>query len=313
MNQNKNKHKNKKKNIRYKGYNHKGRSKFNIARYNQKTKPSTFGPGSYRVSLTKFFRGSLENQVSITLYSEVIVANPEYDRIKNDFKYIRIEGIAITFLPRNLPLATNQTPAYMILNYDGTTTKNVRLQDSAKVIPAFLTKPKMYKYNIPKMNSFAGIMNGWYNVGDIAYLSDLMLQVHAPNNTTEWYFKIDVIITMRGPTNEEDENKNQEVLLTDVIKRMKEKECGKLQIKTFAESTKQDPLSKIKNKDQMMAGYKKKKNKNKIEKEKINKENEKDINKVTITKEIELKNEIITNNEQIDEQEQSYSDDWGEL
>jgi len=246
MNNNKNQTKRKKQKRKNKLKVRYRRNKFAIAKYNQRTRPSTYGPGYYRISVTKLFRGSLESQVNIVLYSEVISINPEFERVKNDFKYIKLEGIAVTFSPRNLPLANNQTPAYMILNYDGITTKNIRLQDSAKVIPAFLTRYKIYKFNIPKINSFAGIMNGWYNIGDIAYLSDLLLQIHAPNNTSEWNFKIDVIITLRGPTNEEDEVKEIETRTEDVIKRYMEKESGKL--KTFAESQKnkeiKQPLSK---------------------------------------------------------------------
>jgi hypothetical protein len=213
-----------------------------------RTRPSTFGPGKYRVSLTKLFRGSLEEQVNITLYSEVIAQNPEFLRVKNDFKYVKFEGVAVTFEPRNLPTSANQTPAFMIMNYDGTTTKNIRLQDSAKIIPAYLTKSRMFKFNVPKMNSYAGIINGWFNMGDVGYISDIMLQIHAPNNTTEWFFKIDVIMLFRGPTNENDQEPElQETKLDDVRKRWKEKlKVGNLNKKSqFAESKSENAKIKI--------------------------------------------------------------------
>jgi hypothetical protein len=99
-----------------------------------------------------------------------------------------------------LPVEGNQTPLYFILNYDGLITENFRLQDSTKIVPAYLNKEKIFKYKIPFINGNSFILNAWTTPSDFSQYDDLLLQCHAPDNTTTWYFRIDLILVCRGPT-----------------------------------------------------------------------------------------------------------------
>jgi len=184
-----------------------------------KTRPSTFGPGSYFISITKLVSGSLSTEVVIRIYEDVLLNNLEFERVKDDFKYFKLKGVAVTFHPRNLPIANNQKPAYMILNYDGRLTNSLRLQDSTKIIPAYLPTFKVYKFNIPSINSVAGVLNRWTNASDVDTWRDLKLQIHAPDNTSDWNFKVDVLINLRGPTVVDSKNKTQEITTTELLKR----------------------------------------------------------------------------------------------
>jgi hypothetical protein len=204
------------------------RNRFDLVRYNTMTRPSTFGPGTYEIAVTKIFRGTLENEVTIGMYTDVLAVNPEFARVEKDFKYFKILGVVVTFEPRNYPVSTNQSPAYMILNYDGARTKNLRLQDSTKVIPTYFVKVKQFKFRIPKINTYGGVLNGWYNSSDLGYVSDLMLQIHAPNNTSEWTFKVDVIIVLKGPTSENEPEGNEQV--TNLQELMYKKNIKKLEV-----------------------------------------------------------------------------------
>jgi hypothetical protein len=203
--------------IRQRRYNN---GRFNIVNYNARTRPSTFGPGSYFISITKLVSGSLSTEVVIRIWEDVLLNNVEFERVQDDFKYFKLRGIAVTFHPRNLPIAANQKPAYMILNYDGKTTTNMRLQDSAKIIPAYLPNFKIFKFNIPKINSVAGVMNSWTNKSDLDTWRDLKLQIHAPDNTTDWNFKVDVLLNMRGPTVAENKSRTQVITTDELLKRM---------------------------------------------------------------------------------------------
>jgi hypothetical protein len=111
----------------------------------------------------------------------------------------------------------------MIMNYDGKLTNNLRLQDSAKVIPAYLPRGKVYKFNIPAINSVAGVMDKWTNKSDLATWRDLILQLHAPDNTTDWNFRVDVLIIMRGPTVTESSSKIGEITTEELRLRVANK------------------------------------------------------------------------------------------
>lgn len=198
---------------------YKRKNKFKLVSYNNRTQPSTFGPGSYYISVTKLVSGTLNTETEIRIWNDVLDNNVEFERVKDDFKYFKMNGVAVTFHPRNLPISGNQKPLYMIMNYDGQLTKNLRLQDSAKVIPAYLPRSKVYKFNIPAINSVAGVMNKWTNKSDLATWRDLILQLHAPDNTTEWNFRVDVLITMRGPTVTESSNRISEITTEELRSR----------------------------------------------------------------------------------------------
>jgi len=189
--------KNHKKNYRRKP-NHR---KFNIANYNTRTRPSTFGPGMYFLSVTKLVSGSLNTEVAIRVSDDVLANNIEFERVKGDFKYMKLQGLVVTFFPRNMPIQANQKPAYMAINYDGELTKNIRLQDSTKIIPAFMSRAKKFKFNIPRISVYSSVLCDWLSIydGTLAY-NGIIIQIHAPGNNTDWDFKVDTIITLRGPT-----------------------------------------------------------------------------------------------------------------
>jgi len=211
-----NKNNNKKKNNRRK-------DKFKLVTYNNRTQPSTFGPGSYYISITKLVSGTLNAETQIRIWNDVLDNNVEFERVKDDFKYFKMNGVAVTFHPRNLPITGNQKPLYMIMNYDGKLTNNLRLQDSAKVIPSYLPRRKVYKFNIPSINSVAGVMDKWTNKSDLATWRDLILQLHAPDNTTDWNFRVDVLIIMRGPTVAESTSKISEITTEELRSRVIDK------------------------------------------------------------------------------------------
>jgi hypothetical protein len=155
----------------------------------------------YHLSVTKLVSGSLNTEIALRVSDDILANNIEYERVKNDFKYIKLQGIVVTFFSRNLPVQTNQKPAYLAINYDGDLTKNIRLQDSTKIIPAFMSRAKRFKFNIPRISVYSSVLCDWLSVqdGTLAY-NGIVLQLHAPGNTTDWDFKIDAIITLRGPT-----------------------------------------------------------------------------------------------------------------
>lgn len=173
---------------------------FRINRFQQTTKPATYGPGFYRFCVTKLISGSFQSQVHFLGYTDIMQDNPELGRIRNDFKYFKLENISVTFSARNYPIEDNQTPCYFLMNYDGYTTPNLRLQDNVKVIPAYLQKDKMYKYLIPDIHATTMLMSAWCTVSDFGNYDEIVLQFHAPDNTTSWYVRVDFNIICRGPT-----------------------------------------------------------------------------------------------------------------
>jgi len=195
-NKKKNKQKSKTNNKRFK-YNN-----FRINRYQQMTRPSTYGPGSYRFCVTKLISGSLESQVFFLGYLDILKDNPELERVSKDFKYFKLLNISVTFYPRNYPVESNQTPCYFLVNYDGYTTPNLRLQDNVKVIPPFLTRNKMFKYKIPSIHGTTMLLNAWCTISDFGNFDEILLQFHAPGNSTGWYIRVDFNIICRGPTSE---------------------------------------------------------------------------------------------------------------
>lgn len=175
---------------------------FLISKFPNTTRPTIFGPGRYRMAVTKLFNGSLSSELLIKLHTDILYNNPELLRILDDFKYVKLKGVCITFYARNLQTSTgNATPCYLLVNFDGERTENVRLQDNVKVIPPFLIRNKIFKYRIPCMNAGGGVLNKWYSTQDLFYYNFVAIQIHAPENTTNWIIRFDAVLCFRGPTN----------------------------------------------------------------------------------------------------------------
>lgn len=218
---------------------------FRIATYQSSTKPSTYGPGSYRLNVTKLVSGQLNTQVTLNGYHDIIYQNPELGRIKSDFKYFKYRGITITFYPRNIQGENNETPCYFLVNYDGLPTENLRLQDNVKLVPAFHIKQKIYKFKIPNILAQSGTLNAWLTENELNNFAQVLFQFHAPDNTTSWYFRIDINMVCRGPTNvteikeiklnelneEEEEEEEEEKDEIKEIKEGREKEEKKNKIR----------------------------------------------------------------------------------
>lgn len=177
------------------------RRMFTTQRYHFSVKPSTYGPGSYVFNATKLVKGSLATQVTLNGYYDILYENPELERIRGDFKYFKYLGITVTFYSRNLHDENNQTPCYFLVNYDGLPTENLRLQDNVKVVPAFHVKNKIFKFKIPTLLAGNGTLNAWVTSNELNNISQVLFQFHAPDNTTSWYFRIDIRMVCRGPTN----------------------------------------------------------------------------------------------------------------
>jgi hypothetical protein len=177
-------------------------NRFKIVQYPNMTKPSSFGPGTYTFAASKLVSGSFENQVHINAYTHILANSPEFDRVHTDFKYIKITGLSITFYSRNLPASTNMTPCFLAVNFDGDPVENLRLQDNVKRVPAYLPYDKIFKFYIPNINcQYGGSLNNWRSITDLSGYDDIYIQIHAPDNTSSWYLKIDLIIVLKGPTN----------------------------------------------------------------------------------------------------------------
>lgn len=187
------------------------RTQFNIVRYPLSTMPNSFGPGRRKLVVTKYTNGPLTPEVTQNLYYDYLRLNPELEKIQSEFKYAKIKGFSISFFPRNLPVEGNQVPAYLMVNYDGTRTAHMRLQDNVKIIPPYLTRTRTYNFNIPAINSNGGILNKWVLTGGGLSIYDaILIQLDAPGNTTSWNFRVDIILTLKGPTTSTAEtNKDQ--------------------------------------------------------------------------------------------------------
>jgi len=177
-------------------------NRFRIATYPISTKPATFGPGTYYFAASKLLSGSFENQILIRMYTNILIDSPEFGRVISDFKYIKCTGLSLTFYARNLPVSTNMTPAFFIVNFDGDPTENLRLQDNVKRVSAYLTNDRVFKYKIPNINcQYGGSLNNFRSITDLSGYDDIIIQIHAPDNTSNWYVKIDVFLMLKGPTN----------------------------------------------------------------------------------------------------------------
>lgn len=174
---------------------------FTTQRYHLNEKPSTYGPGSYIFNATKLVNGPLNTQVTLNGYYDILYENPELERIQGDFKYFKYLGITITFYSRNIISENNQTPCYFLVNYDGLPTENLRLQDNVKIVPAYHIKNKIFKFKIPTILAGNGTLNAWVTKNELNNISQILFQFHAPDNTTSWYFRIDIRMVCRGPTN----------------------------------------------------------------------------------------------------------------
>lgn len=174
--------------------------KFHIANFPYSVRPSSFGPGTYRLAVTKTNSGLLDPQVTQKLYTIYLSDNPELQRIQDDFKYFKLVGITISFFQRNLPTEGNLYPAYLTINWDELPTENLRLQDNTKIVPSYLPRNKVFKYTIPNINVNGGMLNKWKPIQDLYTLDTVMFQFYAPSNTTSWVFKVDIILVFKGPT-----------------------------------------------------------------------------------------------------------------
>lgn len=177
------------------------RSLLGVVDYPFSTRFSTFGPGTYALRVTKLFTGRLDVQQEINVYNDILATNPELGRVSNDFKYFKVNGIFVTFSARNISDVGNLTPAYMMFNLDGQVTENVRLQDNVKTIPPLLLKDKTFKFKLPKLNVYGGLLSEWFKFENLSAFADLVFQLYAPSNTSNWYIRFDIAITLKGPTN----------------------------------------------------------------------------------------------------------------
>jgi len=169
-------------------------------KYNLSTKMTTFGPGFRNLNVTKLVIGKFNNQVTLQTYTDILYDNPEMTTVINNFKYFKINNITLTFYPRNYNNDSNLTPLYFVVNYDGTTTQNLRLQDSVKIVPSFHTRAKYYKFGIPKVSTSSVLLNSWFPPAEFIRFDNILFQFHAPDNTSDWNFRIDINISCRGPT-----------------------------------------------------------------------------------------------------------------
>jgi len=175
--------------------------RFHLSRYPNSQKPATFGPGNYFIAASKFYNGRIDSQITFNLATDIIQNNPELDRVRSEFKYMKLCGITITFYPRNIFESNNSEPAFFLINWDGATTENIRLQDNTKTVPSFLTRTKIFKFNIPRYNTYGGMLNGWFGTSELTGFQFILFQFFSASNTTKWMFKVDAMIHFKGPTN----------------------------------------------------------------------------------------------------------------
>lgn len=171
--------------------------RFHITRYPFLTKPTSYGPGTYLLAVTKTNSGVLDPQVIQQLYTTYMINNPELERVNKDFKYVKLLGITISFFQRNLPSEGNLYPAYLTVNFDGNETQNLRLQDNTKIVSPFIPRLKQYKFYPPSIAMDGVMLNKWIPVFNLGNYDSILLQIFAPSNTTSWIWKVDISLLFK--------------------------------------------------------------------------------------------------------------------
>jgi hypothetical protein len=131
------------------------------------------------------------------LYTGCIEGKIEWNSVSQNFKYFKIINLNITFLPRQVFVNESLAPLYMLVNYDGTRTPHIRVQDNVKIIPNNFFKYRTYTYKMANLNTFK---RGWYTSQELENFNNVLIQLYAPGNNKKFYMRIDVSMVCRGPT-----------------------------------------------------------------------------------------------------------------
>lgn len=93
---------------------------------------------------------------------------------------------------------------YFKINYDGELTEDLELQDNVKIVPAFFTRGKYYKFRIPRITSKStGItLTNWISTEQYNYYGDIRIQFQRSAASIEWKPRIDIKLIFRGPQGE---------------------------------------------------------------------------------------------------------------
>lgn len=175
-----------------------------IIKYNFGTKSSTFGPGRRVINISSTVNLNCSTEQTMSLFTSCIDGKTEWNAVNKNFKYFKVLSLNITFLPRQIFLTDNADPLYMLVNYDGTRTPHLRVQDNVKVIPNVFFKTRTYTYKMANVDDFK---RGWYTESSMASYDNVLIQMHSPDNTKKFYIRFDVRMVCRGPTSPQEETK----------------------------------------------------------------------------------------------------------
>jgi hypothetical protein len=175
-----------------------------VIKYNFGTKSSTFGPGRRVINISSTVSVNCSSEQTISLFTSCIDGKSEWNAVNKNFKYFKVLSLNITFLPRQIFVTETSDPLYMLVNYDGTRTPHLRVQDNVKIIPNVFFRTRTYSYKMANVDDFK---RGWYTESSMASYDNVLVQLHSPDNPKKFSIRFDVRMVCRGPTSPQEETK----------------------------------------------------------------------------------------------------------
>lgn len=204
MNKNKNNRNNYRRKIR--NYNRKFRPyyrlpyRYKMSRYFTviNNKLQSFGAGQQFIVITKK-TGIIADTIQYVNLSTVL-NSIEFDKVKNDFNFFKIEYIILLFPPRNYPVSTNQDELQVNINFKSGDIEAPSILDNTRIVPTFFTNYRKLKYYVPHVCVNGYVLNAWLDRDNLMSATEnIVLSFSAPGNQTQWRVRIELGIICRSP------------------------------------------------------------------------------------------------------------------